>query len=51
MTTETDSPATGIPLLAADTPFGPTGRGAKGRWLKVGLFGVLLAAAVGGLTW
>lgn len=48
MTTETDSPATGIPLLAADTPFGPTGRGAKGRWLKVGLFGVLLAAAVGG---
>ena len=48
MTTETDSPTTGIPLLAADTPFGSPGRGAGGRQLKVGLFGVLLAAAVGG---
>ena len=48
MTTVKDSPTTGGPVHPADTPFGPTGRGARGRWLKVGLFGVLLAAAVGG---
>ena len=48
MTTVNDSPSTGGPVHPADTPFGPTGRGARGRWLKLGLFGVLLAAAVGG---
>jgi len=41
-----DSPTTGGPLHPADSPFGPTGRGARERWLKVGLFGVLLALTV-----
>lgn len=48
MTAVSDSPTTSGPLRPPDTPFEPTGRGARGRWPKVGLFVVLLAAAVGG---
>jgi len=45
VTTVADSPTADVPQLPVDTPFGPVGRGAAGRWLRLGLFGFLLAVA------
>ena len=48
MTTVSDAPAINIPLSTADSPFGTPVRGAGPRWIRLGLFGLLLATAGAG---
>jgi membrane fusion protein, copper/silver efflux system len=45
--TASDAPGTG-PLPKEETPFGAPSRGAGRRWLRLGLFGLLLVAAGAG---